>query len=199
MYVFGDSLSDRGNLAAILGQFPNPPSYHDSFTNGPVSAERLAVALGLTADPSLWVTGRLTPAGTNYAVAGATASLMAPGGPTEINLPEQIGAYNAYSGGVADPNALYYIDIGGNDVRNAALYTTGPTTGGNAAITAGVDAEMGAIETLVSEGARNFLIVNVPNVGVIPEFTQQNPGDAANATMYSQNSQFRARRRSGRL
>ncbi len=46
---------------------------------------------------------------------------------------------------------------------------------------------MGAIETLVSEGARNFLIVNVPNVGVIPEFTQQNPGDAANATMYSQN------------
>ncbi len=38
-YVFGDSLSDNGNLAELYHQnFPNPPSYHDSFTNGPVAA-----------------------------------------------------------------------------------------------------------------------------------------------------------------
>ena len=48
-YVFGDSLSDNGNLAAALGTtFPNPPSYHDSFTNGPVSVQLLAQSLGLS-------------------------------------------------------------------------------------------------------------------------------------------------------
>ena len=33
-YVFGDSLSDNGNLASLVGGFPNPPSFDNSFTNG---------------------------------------------------------------------------------------------------------------------------------------------------------------------
>ena len=52
-YVFGDSLSDNGNLAELLnfegqffGNFPNPPSFHDSFTNGPVAVAGLAQDLG---------------------------------------------------------------------------------------------------------------------------------------------------------
>ena len=57
-YVFGDSLSDRGNLAEALGaSFPNPPSFHDSFSNGPVAVQLLAQKYGLNADPSLWVDG----------------------------------------------------------------------------------------------------------------------------------------------
>jgi hypothetical protein len=48
-YVFGDSLSDTGNLAELLnvgnfaahgfyfGNFPNPPSYHDSLSRFRVS------------------------------------------------------------------------------------------------------------------------------------------------------------------
>ena len=41
LYVFGDNLSDNGNVAEAFYRqnFPNPPSYHDSFTNGPVAAE----------------------------------------------------------------------------------------------------------------------------------------------------------------
>ena len=191
MYVFGDSLSDRGNLASIAGQFPNPPSYQDSFTNGPVSAERLALALGVTADASLWLTGPAMPAGTNYAVAGATAAATADGGLLPfINLPQQVATFSAYSGGAADPNALYYIDIGGNDVRDAVISFGDNTNAGGAAITAGVNAEMAAIETLVGEGARDFLIVNVPNVGDIPEFGPSTSTDAINATTYSQNYNF---------
>jgi phospholipase/lecithinase/hemolysin len=35
--VFGDSLSDTGTLAEFLQHnAPDPPSFHDSFTNGPV-------------------------------------------------------------------------------------------------------------------------------------------------------------------
>ena len=119
--------------------------------------------------------------GTNYAVAGATSALAAVGGPTGINLPEQVGAFSAFEHGAADPSALYVVMIGGNDVRNAALQATGP-----GAITDGVDTELAAISTLSGEGARNFLVVNVPDVGIIPEFAQDNPTLAGTATTLSQ-------------
>jgi phospholipase/lecithinase/hemolysin len=44
---------------------------------------------------------------------------------------------------------------------------------------------LAAISALSGEGAEHFLVVNVPNVGLIPEFAQDNPGDAGNATAYS--------------
>ena len=193
-YVFGDSLSDNGNLAEVFYRqnFPSPPSYHDSFTNGPVAAEVLAGRLGLTLTPSLFVTGfqdvvglfggvSYVP-GTNYAVAGATAAATpAFGGIPRANLPQQVAAFNFFTGGVADPNALYFILSGGNDVRQAALNNLGV-----AGISAGVDNELGAIQLLINAGARNLLVVNVPNVGVIPEFTQDNVSVAAAATALSQ-------------
>jgi len=201
-YVFGDSLSDRGNLAEtgflqtaygvpVTTNYPNPPSNHDSFTNGPVAVQLLAKSFGLNADPSVFVTafkdvnglfgGASYVPGTNYAVAGATAALTPPvaGGVPGANLPNQIAAYTAFVGGKADANALYVVFIGGNDVRNAALNATG--------VTLGVTAEVNAIQTLVTEGARKFLVVNVPDVGAIPEFQKGHPTLAANATLYSQN------------
>jgi phospholipase/lecithinase/hemolysin len=98
-----------------------------------------------------------------------------------INLPQQVGAYSAFVSDHADPNALYVVMIGGNDVRNAALQGTGA-----GAITDGVDTEVTEISTLADEGAKHFLVVNVPNVGIIPEFAQENPGLAAEATTFSQ-------------
>ncbi len=206
VYVFGDSLSDRGNLAetgflqksagqVVVQNYPNPPSNHDSFTNGPVAVQVLANSYGLNADPSVFVTGfkdvnnlfggaSYVP-GTNYAVAGATAAAAPPaGGVPGANLPQQIGAYGAFSAGKADPSALYVLFAGGNDVRNAALTannTTGPVN-----VTAGVTAEVNGLQTLEAEGAKNFLVVNVPDVGNIPEFQTFNPTKAAAATAYSQ-------------
>ena len=116
IFVFGDSLSDRGNLAETgflqtsaglpVINYPNPPSNHDSFTNGPVAVQVLAQSYGLTADPSVFVTGfadvnglfgdlSYVP-GTNYAVAGATSAAApapAAGGVPRANLPQQVGAY----------------------------------------------------------------------------------------------------------
>ena len=180
-YVFGDSLSDNGNLAAALGtNFPNPPSFDNSFTNGKVAVQLLAESLGLSANASLWLTSP-SPQGTNYAVGGATSAAFAMGGSMGINLPQQVGAYSAFVSDHADPNALYVVMIGGNDVRNAALQGTGA-----GAITDGVDTEVTEISTLADEGAKHFLVVNVPNVGIIPEFAQENPGLAASATTFSQ-------------
>lgn len=193
LYVFGDSLSDNGNLAEVFYRqnLPNPPSYNNSFTNGPVAAQLLANSYGLSLTPSLWVTGfqdsfnlfgggAYTP-GTNFAVAGATAAAGAVGGPPAINLPQQVAAFSLSSGFVADPNALYLVAIGGNDVRNAARQGTGA-----AAITAGVQAEVAAVGTLLAEGARNLLVVNVPNVGAIPEFALGSPALAPTASLLTQ-------------
>jgi phospholipase/lecithinase/hemolysin len=178
-YVFGDSLSDNGNLAAGLHTtFPNPPSFNNSFTNGPVAVQLLAESLGLSANASLWLTAPSVPAGTNYAVGGATSATPDAVG---INLLNQVGAYSAYAAGHADPNALYVVMIGGNDVRNAALDGTGAPAVGE-----GVNAELTAISALSGEGAKHFLVVNVPNVGIIPEFAQENPTLAASATAFSQ-------------
>jgi phospholipase/lecithinase/hemolysin len=99
-YVFGDSLSDNGNLAAGLHTtFPNPPSFNNSFTNGSVAVQLLAESLGLTANASLWLTAPSVPAGTNYAVGGATSATPDAVG---INLLNQVGAYSTYAAGHAD-------------------------------------------------------------------------------------------------
>jgi phospholipase/lecithinase/hemolysin len=193
-YVFGDSLSDTGNLAALSGSdnnFTDPPSFHNSFTNGPVAVQVVASALGLNADPSMWLhyTGPNTPpsvsvstSGTNYAFVAATAAASSLGGQsTYINLPQQIDAYVTHSGGTADPGALYTVFIGGNDVINAT-----DSGGGLSAITTGVAAEVAAVQTLASAGARNLLVVNVPNVGTTPHFAQDEPSLVATATAYSQ-------------
>ena len=67
--VFGDSLSDTGNLfAATGGTNPIPPYFNGRFSNGPVWVETLAASLGLPVNPSLL-------GGTNYAFAGAVTGL----------------------------------------------------------------------------------------------------------------------------
>ena len=188
VFVFGDSLSDTGNLAEIqaflqnrsgpAANFPNPPFFHDSITNGPVAVELLAEHFGTRADPSLFATGftdvkqlGLTP-GTNFAVAGATSTDRGQG----IDLPQQIGAFTAHVGGQADPKSLYVVFIGGNDVRTAAK------AGNTAFVTSGVAAETAGVQALINDGAKHLLVVNVDNVGGIPEFAQQNPAQAAAAT-----------------
>jgi phospholipase/lecithinase/hemolysin len=189
-YVFGDSLSDNGNAAQTSNDpYPDPPSYHYAYTNGPVAVAVLAQSLGLPAlEPSLWATnftdvnGLFPPgftSGTNYAFAGATANLV---GYANFywNLPQQVSAYTAHVNNVADPSALYVIMIGGNDVINATLGGLTDTY-----LAAGVTSEVTQITTLADDGARNFLIVNVPNVGLIPLLSGI-PGAPTLATSYSQ-------------
>jgi phospholipase/lecithinase/hemolysin len=193
-YVFGDSLSDNGNAAEFGGAaYPYPPSYHDAYTNGPVAVALLAQSFGLNLEPSLWANGfmdvhNIFPPGfvpgTNYAFAGATASedgTIVPG----ANLPDQVAAYTALVSKVADPSALYVVMIGGNDVILTALSPLSQPAA-EAVLMGSVTTEVDQIKTLVKDGAKNFLIVNVPNVGLIPLMTEEFPADAAAATTDSQ-------------
>lgn len=152
MYVFGDSLSDTGNISAFFaGQIPQPPYADGRFSNGPVWAEGLSDQLGLgPVDPSF--TG-----GDNYAWGGATTGPETGGGGLPpYSLLDQTSFYLNDAGGIADPNALYVLWGAGNDVRdeNSAESAT----------------NMGMmIEDLAGAGAVNFLVLNLPNIGLTPE------------------------------
>jgi phospholipase/lecithinase/hemolysin len=153
IYVFGDSYCDVGNIfIATGGAEPAAPYYNGRWSNGPIWIEHVAGGLGLPMLPSL-------AGGTDYAFGGAFAT--APQGAIP-SVPEQVGLYLSQHGGKADPNALYVIEGGGNDILDA--------TGGSP------DALAFQIATAIAEselalrraGAKHFVIPNLFDVGLIP-------------------------------
>lgn len=182
MYVFGDSLSDGGNdfvrlanpdPATLLPPIDLPASayYTDGtntgrFTNGLNYVDRLAASFGLTLTPS--VTG-----GNNYAHGGARSEYVRPDLAVykAQSFNEQIDSYLATSGGVMDPNALYVLWIGANDMADAL--TKSLLLGGDPApviheISQTVGDIVTALVTLETLGARNFLIGNSPDLSLTP-------------------------------
>src|SRR5579862_4829954 len=85
---------------------------------GLVSSEFLAGSFGLTGIPAN------QPGGTNYATGDARNAEFNTGTPNSLQgaVPTvvQIGNYLAANSGIANPNALYLISSGGNDVSFAA-------------------------------------------------------------------------------
>lgn len=171
MVVLGDSLSDTGNLASVVGPFPFPFFENSRASDGPVAVEILAKHLGIKDfQASLHLKG-FPAQGTNYAVAGANA--LADDDPNEqaIALPAQLAAFLLNEGGVAPSDALYVVFIGGNDVRNARDETNLWLAFGRVIKAVGVIE--GSIRALVEKGARKVLVINVPDIGRIPETLQK--------------------------
>ena len=84
---------------------------------------------------------------------------------------EQIGSYLASSGGVMDPNALYVLWIGANDMADAlakSLMLGGDLTPVVDEISQTVGDIVTAFVTLETLGARNFLIGNSPDLSLTP-------------------------------
>ena len=66
LYIFGDSLSDTGNIFALTGgATPAAPYFAGRFSDGPVWAETLATSLGLPAASTASLLG-----GQNFAFVG---------------------------------------------------------------------------------------------------------------------------------
>src|SRR5690606_38495079 len=110
----------------------------------------------------------------NYAVGGALVDTDAVGalGPTP-SMTSQLETYLAQSGGRADPNALYTVWGGNNDLF--AVAQGAPAEG----IGAAVAAQVGLIGTLQGAGARYVLVPNIPDLGLTP--SARAPGPAAQA------------------
>jgi outer membrane lipase/esterase len=173
VYVFGDSLSDIGNLKAVTQN----PSIPERFTNGPVAVEVVAAQLGFALTPSYHLlpfelTGGVL--GNNYAVAGARATDEDGNEATpDINLPTQVNAFLQYHGGVAPSDALYILQVGGNDLRDArdirATGVKGSKKEARKLIRAAVSAEKQQILKLIAAGVQNLVVLNAPDIGLIPD------------------------------
>ncbi|GLQ33161.1 SGNH/GDSL hydrolase family protein [Litoribrevibacter albus] len=173
IYVFGDSLSDNGNLHAVT-QDPNIP---ERFTNGAVAVEVLAAQLGLTLSPSYHLLPpevTLGNYGNNYAIAGAITTdedgnLATP----DINLPTQVGAFLQIHGFQAPQDALYVVMIGGNDIRAARSVLVdgdlGARRDANKLLKKAIRSVETQLSTLISAGAQHIVVVNAPDIGAIPE------------------------------
>jgi len=191
--VFGGSVSDPGNFFALTGIANKPPySELDAFlvptgpynvgghhsSNGPTWIEQFARPLGL----SRYVQGSFQGSSryaANYAVAGARSTDVA----LTLDLPEQVAAYLMDVHNKAPSDALYVIDFGGNDVRDA-LVAGDPTILNNA-----LDAIADNLVTLYAAGARKFLFLNVADIDQIPSIRILDtffPGAAQAATLLTQ-------------
>ncbi|MBV9974482.1 MAG: hypothetical protein JO105_03715 [Hyphomicrobiales bacterium] len=156
LVVFGDSLSDDGNLFRFTGQ-PAPPYWEGRFSNGPTYAEQLATQLSVPLD--------------DLAFGGATGSATSPvADPLPVNLPEQIAAYLFQLHGrraPADTTAVIY--IGNNDYINYLENGTSSLTIPElvASVTRSIK---GAISVLNAVGVEKIALFTLPDLSVTPEF-----------------------------
>ncbi len=180
LVIFGGSLSDPGNAFALKKTNNVPPSYDvdptlvpnsayaiggHHLSNGPTWAEDLAKLLGAAANANpAWRKGN-SPAA-NYAV--ATARGYDAGQP--IDFPDQVARFLSDLGGQAAPSeASYIIDFGGNDIRDALM------SGNLGLLAQSLNSISAGIATLYQAGARNFLVVNVANIGLLPSVRALEP------------------------
>ena len=160
VFVYGDSLSDNGNLYAATG-YPPAPYYNGRFSNGPVAPEQLAALLGA---PLF-----------DFAYGGATTGLgnIGDGGTQTsrglLGLPGMLAELAAAPLPPAlIPTLLFVVSGGADDFESGGSVTTAVQD---------IDE---IVATLQAEGATHILVPGLPDLGLTPEFY----GDAA-ATKYT--------------
>lgn len=180
LVVFGDSLSDPGNAAALTspGPFFPPPPYAGTFSNGPTAAQYLAASYGAPV-----VLGWPSAAGaTNFAVGGALTGagnynflVNSPSGLTSYpavggtGIAQQIARYDA--SGLNPDSTLFLLFGGPNDFFLAfAQAQAGLTVDFNAVTAQAVGNLAADITALATLGARNILVPNMADLGLTPFF-----------------------------
>jgi outer membrane lipase/esterase len=193
IYLLGDSLSDQGNLfiatSALVGPInalPNPDHYFNGrFSNGPIYADVLAQALGLPLGPSL-------AGGNNFAFGGARTTYNTventvggpfPAGLFPWSLNAEVTAFKSRN--IHDPDALYIVFSGSNDIGDILARGLNPAV----VIPTAVTGIVNAIQAFKDAGAQTVLVPNVPDLGRTPAFLV-NPAASAAATFFS--AQFNA-------
>jgi phospholipase/lecithinase/hemolysin len=166
LVVFGDSLSDTGNVYIATGGLePAPPSYTAGlFTDGPDSFPSTSGPLGVWVQQLSGMMGLTSPApylagGTDYAFGGALTGYD-PNYPNGGGVPyvgDQVNLYLAGHTGGVPSSALYAFWAGANDIFGGASPQTAVSN-----LTAN-------ISTLYGEGARDFLWLDMPPLGDTPD------------------------------
>lgn len=176
LVVFGDSLSDPGNAFALLGEQSLPPfllipeapyaigGHH--FSDGRTWVETLGYEFGLAVGPAFSPQSRFN----NYAIGAARARSYG-----QIYLSMQVATYLGRNNSKASAKNIYVLFIGGNDVRDAIETFPADPSGGlaNQVIGNALDAVGDNISALASAGAKRFLVLNVPDLSLVPAIRLQ--------------------------
>jgi len=175
---FGDSLSDVGNVFIGSGRTePAEPYDNGRFSNGPIWIEDLAAALGLPPPtPSL-------EGGTDFAWGDATTGYSNTNNADVPNLVQQVLQFTTATGGHAPSNALYTFSIGANDLFNILDDHDAATAPVYAAGAASFVAREAGI--LQSDGAKDLVLFDVPNLGLTPAAAANGPAAVMAATQLS--------------
>ncbi|HEY1072939.1 autotransporter domain-containing protein [Brevundimonas sp.] len=162
LVVFGDSLSDNGNLyLATSGSTPtSPPYYQGRFSSGPVFTERLGFNAANFMGP---VTGSI-----NYAFGGARTDSQA----SPLGMRVQLAQYQS-RGGKFGSGDLVSILGGANNIFQglpAAGASSNPT-GSIAPVSLAAAADINFIVGGVAQaGAGTILVTNLPKLSLTPQF-----------------------------
>ncbi len=180
--VFGDSLSDSGNVGSLQ---PLPAGTSFTTNPDPVWSEIVAENFGASGMNSL-------AGGSNYAFAGACVNPATPCvqdmAPTVV---EQIGLHLASRNNQADPKALYAVWGGANDIADSLLNDL-TTAQDHMLAASAVNVEQ--VRRLQDAGARYVLAYNLPNIGLTPYAVNLGPavqgaltalGNAYNERLYA--------------
>ena len=128
--------------------------------------------------------GATGPAGTDFAYGGAETGTTAVHAANPIDLPGQLQQFEAQVPH-PDPNALYTVWIGSNDVMDATSAGMGNPTEAQTAVAQAAANEATFLNGLVADGARHLLVLDVPDLGVIPHEADAGAGQAALASSLS--------------
>ena len=166
LIVYGDSLTDNGNLSTALfgmdpgNPFPPPPNFDGRFSNGPVSSEQLAGLLGVPLFDFAFG-GALTGRGDRFDGGSETSvgTALLPGMTEELGFPFPSELI---------PSSLFLVWGGAVDFGNAPVSVA----------VANIDQ---IVATLQAEGAQHILVPGLPDLGMTPQFM-----DDPAATLYSE-------------
>jgi outer membrane lipase/esterase len=175
----GDSLTDAGYFRPLLPAGVQPVT--GQFTTNPGWTYAQYVANYYGTNGSAHGNGQ---GGDNYAIGGArvgvdTSQVLAAGTPAVpvYSLKTQTAQYLAANGGKADPNALYTVFGGANDLF--AIQAGAPLV---STLTNAVTDQVGIVATLKGAGAEYIVVPTIPDVGLTPGARAGGPAAMAAGT-----------------
>lgn len=155
LVVFGDSYSDTGHLMVDLPD----PFFGARISNGRLAVELLADNLLTKADPSFHPVG--CRAGYNYSVVGGNIR-----GSADEDLFCQVKKYLQRTNGVAEETAVYFVMMGGNDVRQLDVNLTDSER--DAELNSILDVLFKELQRLVDAGVMKLMVANGGDMGRLP-------------------------------
>jgi phospholipase/lecithinase/hemolysin len=177
--AFGDSLTDHNGLSSYMGVYDpdtNPNGVPEVWSNGDVWVEYLAADWGANLDNNA-IGGAMSLGHENADIQALSDSGTFP----QLGLVGQVDLFVSTDPQFDGEETLFTVWIGGNDFLEfgkGESYTADPAV----LIADIVNNISDAVISLYSEGAVNFLILNLPDLGKLPAYSLKSEAEIAAVT-----------------